>query len=59
LAERILFDAMKIPFGDGRGNSRSVDCIGIAFPKGSHGEVLIHDVFRIHALLRMRILLAH
>ena len=37
---------MKIPFGDG-GNSRGVDRISIAFPKGSHGEVLVHGVFRI------------
>jgi hypothetical protein len=47
LAERISFDDAKIPFGDGGGNSRGVDGIGIAFPKRSHGEVLIHGVFRI------------
>ena len=40
---------MKIPFGDG-GNSRGVDRISIAFPKGSHGEVLVRGVFRIRAL---------
>ena len=50
---------MRVPFGDGEGNSRSVDAIGIAFSRGSHEEVLIHGVFRIRALLEMRILLAH
>jgi hypothetical protein len=58
LAEWIPFDDVKVPFADGGGNSRSVDAIGIAFPKGNHGEVLIHGVFRIHALQEMRILLA-
>jgi hypothetical protein len=49
---------MWIPFGDRGGNSRNDDDIGIAFPKDSHGGVLIHGVFRIHALLETRILLA-
>ena len=59
LAERIPVDGLKVPFGDGEGNSRGVDGIGIAFPKDTHGEVLFHSVSRIHALLDMRILLAH
>ena len=56
LAERIPFDDVG-SLGNRRGNSRSVDGIGIAFTKGRHGEDLIHGVFRIHALLLVRILL--
>lgn len=59
LAERRPSDAVGFPLGDGEGNSRSVGEIGIVFLKESHGEGLIHGVFRIHALLEVRILLAH